>query len=59
MIKMLYDKDILLKELDMSDEEKDKLIQDLKIEFPHDDMLFELHLFRAVQYLKKKQHISK
>jgi hypothetical protein len=52
---MLYDKDILLKELDISDEEKDKLIQDLKNEFPHDEMLLELHLFRAVQYLKKQK----
>lgn len=51
---MLYDLDILLKELDISDENKDKLIYELKNEFPHDEMLFELHLFRAVQYLKKE-----
>ena len=31
----------------------------LKEEFPQDEMLFELHFFRAVQYLKKKQLLKK
>ena len=52
--KMLYDAEILLRELDITDKEKKKIIQDLKIEFPNDDMLFELHLFCIVQYLKKR-----
>jgi len=53
--KMLYDVEILLKDLDITDEEKKKIIQDLKNEFPNDEMLFELHLFRIVQYLKKRK----
>ena len=52
---MLYDEEILLKDLDITEEEKKKIIQDLKKEFPNDDMLFELHLFRIVQYLKKRK----
>lgn len=52
---MLYDVEILLKELAITDDEKKKIIQDLKKEFPNDDMLFELHLFRIVQYLKKRK----
>lgn len=52
---MLYDIEILLKQLDISDDEKKKIIQDLKEDFPDDDMLFELHLFRVVQYLNKKK----
>ena len=52
---MLYDVEILLKELDLTDEEKKELIHDLKKEFPNDDMLFELHLFRIVQYLKNRK----
>ena len=52
---MLYYVEMLLKDLDITDEEKKKIIQDLKKEFPNDDMLFELHLFRIVQYLKKRK----
>ena len=50
---MLYDIDILLKDLDLTNEEKAKLIKELKEEFPQDEMLFELHLFRMVKFLKK------
>ena len=52
---MLYYVEMLLKDLDITDEEKKKIIQDLKKEFPNDDMLFELYLFRIVQYLKKRK----
>ena len=52
---MLYDTKILLEQLNLSDKEKDKLIKDLKMEFPYDDMLFELHLFRIVQYLNNRK----
>ena len=50
---MLYDIEMLLKDLDLSKKEKEVLLKELREEFPEDDMLFELHLFRAVQYLKK------
>ena len=50
---MLYDIEMLLKDLDMSKKEKEELLKELREEFPEDDMLFELHLFRAVQYFKK------
>ena len=49
---MLYDPKILLEELDLTKEEKEKIIQEVKKEFPNDEMLFELHIFRIVQYLK-------
>ena len=52
---MLYDIEVLLKELDISDDEKKKIVEDLKREFPNDEMLFELHLFRTVQFLKKRK----
>ena len=50
---VLYDIELLLKELDISDKEKDDLIKEVREEFPEDEMLFELHLFRAINYLKK------
>ncbi len=50
---MLYDIEMLLKDLELSKEQKEDLIKELKEEFPQDEMLFELHLYRAVQYLKK------
>ncbi len=50
---MLYDIDILLKDLDLTNKEKEELIKQLKEEFPRDEMLFELHLFRMVKFLKK------
>lgn len=52
---MLYDIKILLKELDLSKKEKEKLVDEVRNEFPQDDMLFELHLFRAVKFLKSRK----
>jgi tRNA-binding EMAP/Myf-like protein len=52
---MLYDIENLLKEAKLSEKEKTKIIAELKEEFPQDEMLFELHLFRIVQYLKKQK----
>jgi len=53
---MLYDIEMLFNDLDLTKEEKENLIKELKEEFPQDDMLFELHLFRAIKFLKKKQN---
>ena len=50
---MLYDIKALLEKLDISEKEKKKLVKQVREEFPQDDMLFELHLFRAINYLKK------
>jgi len=52
---MLYDIELLLKELDISDQEKKDLIKEVREEFPQDEMLFELHLFRAITYSKKSK----
>ena len=52
---MLYDIENLMKEAQLSEEEKKKIISELKEEFPQDEMLFELHLFRVIQYLKKQK----
>ncbi len=56
---MLYDIKNLLKDLDLSNKEKEKLVKEVRKEFPHDDMLFELHLFRAVKFLKSRKTVSK
>ena len=53
---MLYDIDILLKDLDLTNKKKEELIKELKEEFPQDEMLFELHLFRMVKFLKKEKN---
>jgi hypothetical protein len=50
---MLYDIKVLLEELDISDKEKEDLVKEVREEFPEDEMLFELHLFRTINYLKK------
>ena len=52
---MLYDINLLLEELEISDKEKEELVKEVRAEFPEDEMLFELHLFRAINYLKKSQ----
>ena len=52
---MLYDIETLMEELDMSVEEKEKLVQEVRKEFPDDDMLFELHIFRLVKYLNSRK----
>ena len=53
---MLYDIDILLKDLDLTNKKKEELIKELKEEFPQYEMLFELHLFRMVKFLKKEKN---
>jgi len=55
---MLYDIEMLFNDLDLTKEEKENLIKELKEEFPQDEMLFELHLFRAIKHLKKKRIIK-
>jgi hypothetical protein len=50
---VLYDINALLEELEISDKEKEDLVKEVRAEFPEDEMLFELHLFRAINYLKK------
>jgi len=51
---MLYDPKKFLADTNLTDEEKEKLIQEVREEFPEDEMLFELHLFRASRHLKEK-----
>ncbi len=52
---MLYNIENLMKEAQLTEKEKSKIITELREEFPQDEMLFELHLFRIVQYLKKQK----
>ncbi len=56
--KMLYNIENLLEELNLTKKEKEDLIQELRNEFPQDEMLFELHLYRAVQFFKKQKKIK-
>lgn len=44
-----------MEELNMSEEEKEKLVQEVRKEFPDDDMLFELHIFRLVKYMNSRK----
>ncbi|MEE9378338.1 MAG: hypothetical protein V3V33_09920 [Candidatus Lokiarchaeia archaeon] len=55
---MLYNIENLLEELNLTKKEKEDLIQELRNEFPQDEMLFELHLYRAVQFFKKQKKIK-
>ncbi|MHA1395861.1 MAG: hypothetical protein ACTSRZ_20350 [Promethearchaeota archaeon] len=52
---MLYNIETLLKDFNLTDKEKADLIRELRDEFPQDEMLFELHLYRVVQFLKKQK----
>jgi len=52
---ILYDVDTLFEGLELTSQEKEKIINELRDEFPHDDLLFELHLFRMIQFLKKEK----
>lgn len=52
---MLYNVEELLSKVEMTAKEKEKLIQEIKDEFPNDEMLFELHLYRAVKYFAEIQ----
>jgi len=45
----------ILDELNFSKEEKEKLIQDVRADFPDDEMLFELHVIRAAHHFHEKQ----
>ena len=50
---MLCDVDKILNELNLSAEEKENLIRDVRADFPDDEMLFELHLIRAVRHVQE------
>ncbi len=52
---MLYNIERLMKEANLNEKEKIKVITELKEEFPQDEMLFELHLFRILQHMKKEK----
>lgn len=52
---MLYNIENLIKEAKLSEKEKTKIIAEVREEFPQDEMLFELHLFRLLQHLKKQK----
>jgi len=45
---MLYNIENLIKEAKLSEKEKTKIIAEVREEFPQDEMLFELHLFRLL-----------
>jgi hypothetical protein len=53
---MLYNIENLLEDLNLTNKEKEDIIKELHDEFPQDEMLFEIHLFRLVKYLKKKRN---
>lgn len=54
---MLFDIEKLLKNSKLSDKQKENLLKELREEFPQDEMLFELHLIRAIEYYNKQKSI--
>lgn len=52
---MLYNIENLMNEAQLSEKERNEIINELREEFPQDEMLIELHLFRRIQYLKKQK----
>ncbi|MHA1196356.1 MAG: hypothetical protein ACTSSM_09700, partial [Promethearchaeota archaeon] len=55
VIKMIWNVEKLLEGLNLSKEEKEKIIKEVKNEFLNDEMLFELHVYRIVEYIKRKR----
>ena len=52
---MFFDTEKKARELDIEAEIYQKLKKEIKNEFPHDEMMFELHLLRALmEYARKK-----
>jgi hypothetical protein len=54
----MFNSENMMDELGLSKEDKERIIKEVKEEFPNDEMLFELHLLRVVQYLKEQQNSS-
>ena len=54
-----FDIDRLLSSLNLPEKELDLLKKTIRDEFPNDDMLYELHLLRALKSFKKKKEIKK
>ena len=52
---MLCDANKILDELDLPDDEKEHIRQEIRAEFPDDDMLYELHLIRVARYLRERK----
>ncbi len=50
---MLFDIENLFKKVKLTERQKAELIQEVRLEFPNDEMMFELHLMRAVHHLEK------
>ncbi len=55
---MLFDIENLFKKVKLSEKEKTQLIKEVKAEFPDDEMMFELHLMRAINHLEKEEIIG-
>jgi len=54
MSQNFFDTDTLARELKISHKEYDKLKQSVREEFPDDEMMYQLHLLRALQALSQK-----
>ena len=50
---MLYDIDTAFKKSGLSPKEIEKIQQDVRNEFPNDDMMYELHIIRILNAIKK------
>ena len=51
---VMYDTRKLAEELGIAEDDYNALRNEVRAEFPNDDMMFELHLFRALKSLKRK-----
>lgn len=54
MVSKIFDTRRIARELEVSEEDYEKLEKEIKAEFPGDEMMFELHFLRALKYLASK-----
>ncbi len=50
---MMFDLEILKRESGLTQDQLVRLEQDVRAEFPHDEMMFEIHLLRILEAIKK------
>lgn len=54
----MFDYQTVADELNIDPKVTEKIIHDTRKEFPNDDMLFELHVLRALKALQHKKYIE-
>jgi hypothetical protein len=50
----MFDYESLANKYNISQEDLTRLTKEIRQEFPHDEMMFELHMVRALRWLNKQ-----